>query len=537
MSVPPPPAELTRALGAFARRWRLQRALTALGATVLVALPLGTWGHAGGPGWALWTGWILGFGAPLAAAAWPLALARVAREADRVASLHGSCDTALHLAATGHPAAQIVALDAQDALAQARPAPLAWRASAGAVALATLVATPAPWLEARRQAQAQAETAELLDALDDLQEEALDLGAPDLADQAEQLQDLVVQVLSRDLASESDADAEPEAVEEPEQGGAAASDPDIAGVQAALDVARHQLGPEEIARLTEQLHQLVDVRDRLHELSESTTTGTVAWRDQQTPEALQRPSADHLKPGNQGLDDFQRDLDIPGMDLAATENEALPDDLGDESIGNPEHELGLVFQQTIDDFIEDYAQAMLQDLQELLDQEAERPPEDQLAQVAEAGGTFEEPPGDEGTPTDVGAQATATASQGGEALARAGSSGIGNTDPGGSGAGKGTGGEGDAVEIDEARGQLAPLEADADLDQLGPSARRDLIAAVSRHATAEDVGLGIDALAEPYFLEVDQALDADGVPPAMQAVIASYFESLQGSAPNSEATP
>ena len=81
------------------------------------------------------------------------------------------------------------------------------------------------------------------------------------------------------------------------------------------------------------------------------------------------------------------------------------------------------------------------------------------------------------------------------------------------------------------------FEADADLDQLGPSARRDLIAAVSRHATAEDVGLGIDALAEPYFLEVDQALDAEGVPPAMQAVIESYFESLQAPAPNTEATP
>jgi hypothetical protein len=507
-----------------------------LGIGLLVGLPLGAWGHAGGPTWALVTGWILGLGVPLAAVLWPLALARIAREADRVGGLNGTCDTALHLAETGHAAAEPVALDARDALAHARPAPLLYKRTAALIVLGALIAAPAPLLEARRQAEVEAETTALIDDLTGLQDDALALGDDGLADQAEQLQDLVVQILSREIRPEPDADAEPEAVEEPEQGGAAASDPDIAGVQAALDVARHQLGPEEIARLTEQLHELVDVRDRLHELAESTTTGTVGWRDQQTPEALQRPMSDDLDPGALPMDDFQRDLDIPGVDLANTENEAMPDDLGEESIGNMEHELGIVFQQTIDDFVEDYAQTLLEELQDLLTQEAERAPEDQLAQEAEMHMDFEDDP-TEGTPTGVGAQATATAAQGGEALARAGTSGIGNTDPGGSGAGSGEGGEGDAVEIDEARGQLAPLEADADLDQLGPSARRDLIAAVSRHATAEDVGLGIDALAEPYFLEVDQALDADGVPPAMQAVIESYFKSLQAAAPNTEATP
>ena len=345
---------------------------------------------------------------------------------------------------------------------------------------------------------------------------------------------MVVQILGRDVAEEPEAETKPEEVEEPEQGGTAASDPDIEGVQAALDVARHQLGPEDIARLTEQLHQLVDVRDRLHEISETTTTGTVAWRDQASP-ALERTPPEARDGGQLPLDDFQRDLDIPGLDLANTENEALPKELGDDSLGNMEHEMGLTFQQTIDDFIEEYAQAMLQELQDLLEEDAKTPPRDQDTTDALARRTFET--SEEGTPDEPGAQATAAAVQGGQALARAGTTGTANTDPGGSGAGKGTGGEGDPVEIDEARGQLAPLEADADLDQLAPSARRDLIAAVSRHATAEDVGLGIDALAEPYFLEVDQSLDVEGVHPAMRSVIETYFESLKGTPNQTQATP
>lgn len=534
MSTPPPATDLARALGPFARRWRLQRAVNVLGPAWLVALPLGGWASAGGP---LWTGWVallLGLSGPLGALLWPLALPRVAREADRVGGLNGTCDTALHLASTGHPAAAAVALDAGDALQGAVPAPLRYRRTVALVLLAALVAAPAPLREARRQAQDEQQTIALLDDLSDLSDDPLAQTHPELAELALELQDLIVQIKARDVPDEPQADAEPEGVEEPDQGGAAASDPDIAGVQAALDVARHQLGPEEIARLTEQLHQLIDVKDRLDEVAETTTTGTVSWRDQQTIDALERPTSDTLDVAQKALDDFQRDIDIPGADLAPVENELIPDDLGEESIGNLEHELGLVFQQTIDDFIEDYAQAMLEELQDLLAKEAKEAPQDQGAIDGHSKVDFDEDP-EQGTPDDPGAQATATAAQGGEALARAGTTGYGNTDPGGSGAGKGTGGEGEQVEIADAEGQLAPLEADADLDQLGPSARRDLIAAVSKHATSEDVGLGIDALAEPYFLEVDQALDAEGVPPAMRAVIASYFESLHGTPPQPQA--
>jgi hypothetical protein len=463
-----------------------------------------------------------------------LNLQKVARQADRVGGLYGVCDTALHLANQGHAAAEAVGLDAQDALAAARPAPLRWKPSAVFAALGVLLATPAPLLEAHKQAQTEQKSAALIDTLSSLEEEARQSGNSDLAERSEALQDLVVQILAREPTPEPNADADPEEVEEPEKGGAAASDPAIAGVQAALDVARHQLGPEEIARLTEQLHQLVDVRDRLHEIAETTTTGTVAWRDQEIAEALQRPTSNALDPNPLPMDDFQRNLDIPGMNLAQAQNAVMPQDLGEDSLGNADHELGLVFQQTIDDFVEDFAQAMLEELQDLLEKEGEEAPEDQKA-IDGRKDTFEAPK--EGTPTDPGAQATATAAQGGEALARAGTSGYGNTDPGGSGAGKGTGGEGKELELGEARGELAPLEADTDLDQLGPSARRDLIAAVSRHATAEDVGLGLDALTEPYFLEIDQALDADELPPAMRAVIERYFESLKATETQTKATP
>ena len=527
------PIALRKALGAFVRRWRLQRALHALGPAGLPGLPLVAWAVTGGPEEALWTGLAVLLLGPALAAAWPLALARVAREADRVAGLDGTADTALHLAETDHPAAAAVAADAVDALDGARPAPLSWRRPALLVALGVLIAGPVATIEPRRAAAEAEETAELLETLAEVSEDAQGRGDQELAEEAEALRDLVVQVLAQDPPDEPEADPEPEDPQRPDPGGPATTDPNIGAVRQALDAARHQLGPEEIARLTEELNRIVDVRDRLHEVSETRTTGKVGWHDTPTTpvERPSRPSRPGFDAQNKALDAFERDLEMPGQDAL---NDQIAEDLEESHPGNLEDEMGHVFQQTIDDFVEDYAQSLLQELQDLLNEEADRNPEGQLATAATEA-TFAPP--QEGTPDDPGAQATAVAAQGGGALARSGTGGMANTDPGGSGAGRGPGGEGDEVEIGEARGEVAPLESDADLDGLGPSERRDLFAAVSKHATAEDVGLSLDALAEPYFLEVDEALDADGVPPAMRSVIEAYFSSLEATPTPAEATP
>src|SRR6185436_16949099 len=117
-------SDLLRALKPWDADVRRKRALSFVEGTIVAVLPLSAilarWNAT--LALALAALWIA---AVALAALWPTIPARVARHADRIAGLRAVCDTALHLRATGHPAADAVALDALDALGKAKPpAPL-----------------------------------------------------------------------------------------------------------------------------------------------------------------------------------------------------------------------------------------------------------------------------------------------------------------------------------------------------------------------------------------------------------------------------
>ncbi len=133
-------SDLSRALKPWDADVRRKRALSFVEGTIVVVLPLSAilarWNAVLALGLAGL--WLL---AVAVAALWPTIPARIARHADWLAGLRAVCDTALHLRATGHPAADAVALDALDALARApRPArPHLARPRALAMALAIAV--------------------------------------------------------------------------------------------------------------------------------------------------------------------------------------------------------------------------------------------------------------------------------------------------------------------------------------------------------------------------------------------------------------
>src|SRR6185436_7934068 len=117
-------SDLLRALKPWDADVRRKRALSFVEGTIVAVLPLSAilarWNAPVALGLA-----VVWIAAVALAALWPTIPARVARHADRIAGLRAVCDTALHLRATGHPAADAVALDALDALGKAdRPAPL-----------------------------------------------------------------------------------------------------------------------------------------------------------------------------------------------------------------------------------------------------------------------------------------------------------------------------------------------------------------------------------------------------------------------------
>src|SRR6185436_14837204 len=183
-------SDLLRALKPWDADVRRKRALSFVEGTIVAVLPLSAilarWNAT--LALALAALWIA---AVALAALWPTIPARIARHADRIAGLRAVCDTALHLRATGHPAADAVALDALDALGKAEPpAPLRLarpRALGLALVAAVLLAiVPKPTRQERTEEKEKNESPVVSD-LRTLEEAAKSRGDLALAEAARHL--------------------------------------------------------------------------------------------------------------------------------------------------------------------------------------------------------------------------------------------------------------------------------------------------------------------------------------------------------------
>jgi hypothetical protein len=546
--------DLRRALKPWDADVRRRRALSFVEATIVAVLPLSAILTRWSTGWglALAAVWIA---AVLLAVAWPTIPARVARHADRVAGLKAVCDTALHLRATGHPAADAVALDALDALSRASGPTPPRLARPKALALAALVAVVLFVVPKPHRASPEAERTppdRVASDLTTLEEAARDRGDLALAEAARKLRS---DLLSADAVLDVPPAPAPRESAAPPPRDELAPEPDAATATQALfppmpkaDQAVSKWESDPVGKeLASELHEALDKYMSLDKMKNKAIAkakiqgGSAPFDDG----ALADPgrSADA---GTTGLGAGAQNLPPNARDQAGAAQLAL-DNLRNTAkeqakrSAMAQHENAVAMQHAYDEFLKQYAQTLRDRVMETLEkfEKAQQKSNDDGPSLGPGGSERGEgePSSGSGDLSDAAqmqelqdAPSTLAKVDGPPDSLESGGGGTGETSPGGAGAGQGQ--EGTPVSAtpepasgsgdpDRVRGQFRP-------GSLSPSEQEDLFDALEARAAVQGPFAQFGPEVRPYVSEAQEALEHEPVDPRMKSWVESYLRHLAG---------
>jgi hypothetical protein len=548
-------SDLLRALKPWDADVRRKRALSFVEATIVAVLPLSAILARWNPAVALALAgvWIA---AVALAALWPTIPARVARHADRIAGLRAVCDTALHLKATGHPAADAVGLDAVDALGKAQPpAPLRLARprvlGLAFVAAVLLAIVPKPTRHERAEEKKHDESPVASD-LRTLEQTARSRGDLALAEAARHLRtELETAPDMLDVPSSASPTAAPPPAPPPEMPDApepvaAVAAPLFPPMAKAPDTSSKWEADPVGKELADDLHDALSKYMSLDKLKNPAITkakilgGSSPFDDGSKSEASgpapgtngggshESPSSTHdeSSPAKTAQQDFQRGA--AGMARRSQVNG---------------HENEVALAHAWNEFLEQYANTIrdrLMDKLEELEKKSQKQSGSSDGPNLGAGGDAKTG-GDPSASSDLSATADmkevsedapsmlAKTNQAPNSM-KSGGGGTGETSPGGSGAGQGQ--EGTPVSAtpepasgsgdpDRVRGQFRP-------GSLSPSEEEALFDALEARASVEGPFEQFGPEVNPYVTEAKQALDSEPTDPRMKSWVESYLRQLAG---------
>ena len=562
-------SDLLRALKPWDADVRRKRALTFVEGTIVAVLPLSAilarWNAALALGLAaLW------LAAVALAALWPTLPARVARHADRLAGLRAVCDTALHLRATNHPAADAVALDALDALAKAPPpAPIRLahpRALAVALAVAVCLAiVPKPTRE-ERAAEDEVDESPVASDLRTLEEAATSRGDLALADAARRLRsELETAADVLDVPSAPPPQAPPPAPP-PELPAAPAPEAEVASAlfppmeKEPEAVSKWEADP--VAKeLAEDLHEAIGKYMSLDKMKNPAIAKARILGGSAPFEEAGRAAPGRSAPGANGPSRNStpslRDESSSAQTAQQDFNRAASREAARSKMNG--HENNIAMQHSYNEFLEQYAKTLRDRLMESLDKLEKSQKESGKSGGPDLGGGPADgdggPANGDGSPADGdGSPADGDGDPSGDLSAAAdlqevpegastlakvtqppnssksGGGGTGETSPGGAGAGQGQ--EGTPVSAtpepasgsgdpDRVRGQFRP-------GSLSPSEEETLFDALEARASVEGPFEQFGPEVLPYVSEAKKALESEPTDPRMKSWVESYLRHLAG---------
>lgn len=545
-------SDLLRALKPWDADVRRKRALSFVEGTIVAVLPLSAILARWNPTLALGLAglWIA---AVVLAALWPTIPARVARHADRIAGLRAVCDTALHLRATGHPAADAVALDALDALGKAAaPAPLRLarpRALGLALAAAALLAiVPKPTRHERAEEPTNDQSPVVAD-LRTLEDEARSRGDLALAEAARHLRtelETAPDVLDVPSAAPSHAPppAPPPELPEAPEPEAAVPAPLFPPMEKAPETTSRWDADPVAKQLAEDLHEALGkympldkmknpaiAKSRIlggsapfEEAGDAANSGPAPGTNGGTKDSTSGPR-DEGAPGQTAQKNFQREAANQARRTSMTK-----------------HENAAALQHSYNEFLEQYAKTLrdrLMDTLEEFEKKSEKDSGKSGGPNLGAGGS-DATEGEPSASSDLSATADMQeVSEGASTLAKtnqapnsskSGGGGTGETSPGGAGAGQGQ--EGTPVSAtpepasgsgdpDRVRGQFRP-------GSLSPSEEQALFDALEARASVEGPFEQFGPEVLPYVTEAKHALESEPTDPRMKSWVESYLRHLAG---------
>ncbi len=492
--------------------------------------------------------------AGIAGLALPIDLGVAARLADRHGALHAVCDTALHLEATRHPAAEAVGLDALDALGALEPPPLRRPRGLFALGAATCLALVLVGVLRALEPEPEPEAGpgdDLLAQLDTIESDARRKGQVELVEAVQELRARVqaVQAASETRRTEPVARHEPppppvtppappppEPEEElpPEFNSQAAYDE-------ALDEAREgmlsddQLLAEFSAQIESRLMEVTALEQMGNDLLGATLSGVEMSGQGSYPEFDGTAPLGQERSMNQASSMLPEQFQQNTVDPVSTSGMQNLEESFSES-----HELAQGLQKTYQDFLEAYADALRDELVDALEeaQESQRLAEGEGSRHLDNTGTgnFESGQHTADSPTQQKSDGTDNANfaprddmEGAvQSMQLADLAGKGKRMEGGGGTGgpSGTPNEG-AGELGEAGGDLEQLQGGFGPGNLTDEQRQQVLEAVEGKAIQTGPGSDFDDAWTGYFDEVDRALFEEDMPPLMQNMVAAYFAGLK----------
>ena len=485
--------------------------------------------------------------------AWPVEPGLAARRADRHGGLNAVCDTALHLEATGHPAAEPVALDALDGLRHLAPPPLTRPIGLPAVALGALLGLVL--VGALRALEPEPEPVaqpgdEMLDELDTIEAEARRKGQVELVAAVQELRARVEAVQAASTAQPSEPlerhgpeppagpptppPPEPEEEEQlpPEFNSQAAYDEALEQAREGMLV-DDQLAAEFASEIESRLMAVTELEQMGNDLLGATLQGAELSRsadfggfDGTAPIGQQRS----MNQANQALpEQFAQNT----VDPASMANMQDVEDSFSQS-----HELAQGLQKTYQDFLEAYADALRDEPVEALEEVAERKSGKEGSSSLDntGSGGFESREMSDSRTEQYKSDGTKNANfspreeEGGPTgnLQMAQLGGQGKRMEGGGGAGGPSGDPNEGVgELGQAGGDLEQLQGGFGPGNLSDEQRQQVLQAVEGKAVQTGPGSDFDEAWTGYFDEVDRALVEEDMPPLMQNMVAAYFAGLK----------
>ncbi|MCP4810664.1 MAG: hypothetical protein GY884_35465 [Proteobacteria bacterium] len=471
-------------------------------------------------------------------------LGRAARSADTWCGLDAAADTALHLRRTGHPAAEAVGLDAVDGLAGKAPPPVErptglWFLLGMLVAAGVAVGVG---LQLEDDAGPAIVEDPLLTQLDAIEADARRKGQVELVEAVQDLRERVKAVREASVASPVEELARheeppaplvvppPPPPTEPE-----ADIPAEFGSQdayeKALDDARETMLSDD-----EMLAEFAgEIESRLMDIAQMETLGNQLFAETLRANEMSSFSGGSMEMDlggsvsgtsqtmNQGME--QVGQDVPGpVDPAA--NSGMRDL---EDTVSQEHELAQGLQQSYQDFLKAYADALRDELVEAISESEETSDQerneggDMSSQPTTGGGEQKEDATrmanlqirEQDSPATTARMADLP-DGGGKPLNMT-----------GSGAGGEPEGKEGVSQTGEAGGELEQLEGGFGPGNLSGEQRSQVLQQMSGKAMQTGPGSEFDDTWGGYFDEADRALVEDDMPPMMKGMVAAYFAGLK----------
>ena len=542
-------SDLLRALKPWDADVRRKRALSFVEGTIVAVLPLSAilarWNAT--LALALAALWIA---AVALAAVWPTIPARVARHADRIAGLRAVCDTALHLRATGHPAADAVALDAVDALGKAEPPAPLRLARPRVLALALLAAVllaivPKPTRQERTE-EKKSEESPVASDLRALEDEARSRGDLALAEAARHLRtklETAPDVLDVPSAPpQAPPPAPPPEMPEAPEPEAAVAAPLFPPMEKAPDTSSKWDADPVGEELAEDLHDALRDYMSLDKMKNPVIAKAKILGGNTPFEEAGDAPARGSAPGTNGAtpdrSPDQRGESSPAQTAQQSFQRGAADMARRSKMGGHESEIAMA--HAWNEFLEQYAKTIRDRVMESLDKFEKSQESGKSDGPSLGAGGDAKTEGDPSASSDLSASADMQeVSEGATTLAKtnqapnsmkSGGGGTGETSPGGAGAGQGQ--EGTPVSAtpepasgsgdpDRVRGQFRP-------GSLSPSEEDALFDALEARASVEGPFEQFGPEVLPYVTEAKQALESEPTDPRMKSWVESYLRRLAG---------